>query len=69
MSNEDRQRILRRAGSEPAEAQTQQQAQDSREAEREGEAELRDETEDSPKRDGQQVPLAEDPEGPPRPRR
>jgi hypothetical protein len=56
MSNEDRQRILRRAGSQPAEAETTTRARDSREAKRREDAQL-------------ERPLGEDPQGPPRPRR
>jgi hypothetical protein len=68
MSNEDRQRILRRAGSQPAEAETTIRARDSREAKRREDAQLEreqppGEPEDQPK------PLGEDPQGPPRPRR
>ncbi|MFL5820472.1 MAG: hypothetical protein ACJ76S_07295 [Solirubrobacteraceae bacterium] len=68
MSNEDRQRILRRAGSQPAEAETRTRARDSREATRREDAEL--EGEEPPgEPESQPAPLAEDSEGPPRPRR
>jgi len=68
MSNEDRQRILRRAGSQPAEAETSTRARESREAKRREDAQL--EREQRPgEADDQPTPLGEDPEGPPRPRR
>jgi hypothetical protein len=40
MSNEDRQRVIRRAGFKPAQAETEERARKSREAKREEEAEL-----------------------------
>jgi hypothetical protein len=68
MSNEDRQRILRRAGSQPAEAETATRARESREAKRREDAQL--EREPRPgEPDDQPTPLGEDPQGPPRPRR
>lgn len=67
MSSEDRQRILRRAGSKPAEAETQHRAHDSREAKRQEDAQL--EREQRPDAPDQPKPLSEDDQGPPRPRR
>jgi hypothetical protein len=67
MSNEDRQRILRRAGSQPAEAETATRARESREAKRQEDSQL--EREQPPRPEDQPRPLGEDPEGPPRPRR
>lgn len=67
MSNEDRQRILRRAGSQPAEAETATRARESREAKRREDAELEREQPGDP--EDQPGPLGEDPDGPPRPRR
>lgn len=66
MSNEERQRILRRAGSEPAEAERQEGARESRERLR------RDEGAADAEQGGagdEPTPLAEDPGDPPRPRR
>jgi hypothetical protein len=68
MSNEDRQRILRRAGSQPAETETTTRARESREAKRQEDAQLeREQSHDEP--GDQPQPLSEDPQGPPRPRR
>lgn len=66
MSNPDRQRILRRTGPDPAEAERQSGAAKSREAKRQEDAELEAEQRPSP---DEPTPLAENPEGPPRPRR
>jgi hypothetical protein len=68
VSNEDRQRILRRAGSQPAEAETTTRARESREAKRQEDAQLEREWQ-PPDPEPQPTPLGEDPEGPPRPRR
>jgi hypothetical protein len=68
MSNEDRQRVIRRAGFKPAQAETEERAQKSREAKREEDAELAREAGDGDSA-GKSTPLAEDPAGPPRPRR
>lgn len=66
MSNEERQRTLRRAGSEPAEAETQEGARESRERMRREEAAAEKEQ----RREGDQpTPLPEVPGEPPRPRR
>lgn len=66
MSNEERQRILREAGSRPAEAEKQEGARESRErlARHEGEREA--EQQRSPE---EPTPLPEDDETTPRPRR
>ena len=69
MSNEERQRILRQAGSRPAQAETEQAAQESHEAKRREEAEIRGEDDVQPGERERPTPLAEEPEGPPRPRR
>jgi hypothetical protein len=66
MSSEDRQRILRRAGSSPAEAEKQRGAEESRERKAREDAEAAAGVED---RGEEQTPLAEDPGDPPRPRR
>jgi hypothetical protein len=66
MSSEERQRILRRAGNSPAEAEKQQGAQDSRERKASEDAEAAAGTED---RGDEHTPLAEVPGGQPRPRR
>jgi hypothetical protein len=68
MSNEDRQRVIRRAGFKPAQAETEERAQKSREAKREEDAELQRQAADEDT-EGKSTPLAEDPGGPPRPRR
>jgi hypothetical protein len=68
MSNEDRQRVIRRAGFQPAQAETEERAQKSREAKREEDAKLQREAADRAT-EGKSTPLAEDPAGPPRPRR
>jgi hypothetical protein len=68
MSNEDRQRVIRRAGFKPAQAETEERARKSREAKREEEAELQRQAADGAAED-KSSPLAEDPGGPPRPRR
>ena len=68
MSNEDRQRVIRRAGFKPAEAETQDRAQKSRQAKAEEEAELQRRAPEG-EADSESSPLAEDSEGPPRPRR
>ena len=68
MSNEERQRTLRRAGSQPAQAETSTRARESREAKRREDAELeRQQPPGEPEE--QPTPLGEDPQGPPRPRR
>ena len=68
MSNEDRQRVIRRAGFEPAEAETQDRARKSRQAKAEEEAELQRRAPEGGT-EAEPSPLAEDAEGPPRPRR
>jgi hypothetical protein len=66
MSSEERQRILRRAGSTPAEAEKQERAKSSRKAKRVEDARIESEQEASGENP---TPLPEGPEDPPRPRR
>lgn len=66
MSNEERQRTLRRAGSDPAEAETQEGARSSRERKAREDAEAAARHDD----DGEEgTPMAEAPGDQPRPRR
>jgi hypothetical protein len=66
MSDESRQRIIRRAGSQPAEAELQEGARESREAATREDAERQG---TKPGEEKGPTPLAEDRGGPPRPRR
>jgi hypothetical protein len=66
MSNEERQRIIRRAGSEPAEAEEHEHAAAGREAKAREDAEAQAGQRRSP---DEGIPLAEDEGEPPRPRR
>lgn len=66
MSNEERQRTLRRAGAQPAEAEKQQGARESRQRKALEDAEV-DAGQDD--RGEEHAPLAEDSEDAPRPRR
>lgn len=66
MSNEERQRILRHTGSDPAEAEKQEGARSSRERKAREDAEAAARQDD----DGEETtPMAEDPGDQPRPRR
>ncbi|HEV2075064.1 MAG TPA: hypothetical protein VGR10_02385 [Thermoleophilaceae bacterium] len=66
MAGEERQRTLRRAGSEPAEAEKQEGARESRERKAQKDAEAAAAQDD---RGEEHTPLAEDPGDQPRPRR
>jgi hypothetical protein len=66
MSSEERQRIIRRAGAEPAEAEKQEGARESRKKKRLEDADLESEQARSDQGD---TPLTEVPGHPPRPRR